>query len=248
MYRIVILLLTVLLGHSVKAQQIDDIKSEINKIKRSQSYISAEATMPDIDEAVKQAKELLVQYINEWVAEKKKSSDIKQIILSDINTYTQNIDMKRGIRTRAFVYVKKKDIVMIYGAGQIILSEDEKGSELQPLDEISEPMKIKHGDKKKGTEIKTLTETNLLKILEVETMQNLKPVFAELKSSDAIQYGVYKTAADADNCYLLLYTRTGEIKGVVEKRGLDYFTVDTHDSVDMSEYANCAAYWFMLTK
>ena len=43
---------------SLMAQSEAETKAQINKIKRSQSYLSAEATMPTEEEAIQQAKEL----------------------------------------------------------------------------------------------------------------------------------------------------------------------------------------------
>ena len=48
----------------------------------------------------------------------------------------------RPVSYTHLVYVKKNEIVLIYGEGQIMLSEEEKGADLQPLSEISEPIKI----------------------------------------------------------------------------------------------------------
>ena len=145
---------------SLMAQSEAETKAQINKIKRSQSYLSAEATMPTEEEAIQQAKELLVSEINDWVASKRKSSEVKQVVLQDINTCTQRMDMKRGVRTRAFVYVKKNEIVLIYGEGQIMLSEEEKGADLQPLSEISEPIKIESA--KKSAKDEKMVSTCLL--------------------------------------------------------------------------------------
>lgn len=133
MKKIVMSLLVGCLCLNLMAQGDSETKNMINKIKRSMSYLSAEATMPTEEEAMATAKELLVSEINEWVASKRKGDEVKQVVLQDISSCTQLMDMKRGTRTRAFVYVKKKDIVLIYGEGQIVLNDDE----LQPLATLS---------------------------------------------------------------------------------------------------------------
>ena len=211
---------------SLMAQSEAETKTQINKIKRSQSYLSAEATMPTEEEAIQQAKELLVSEINDWVASKRKSGEVKQVVLQDINTCTQRMDMKRGVRTRAFVYVKKNEIVLIYGEGQIMLSEEEKGADLQPLSEISEPIKIESAKKSAKDEkmVSTVEKINpeqesLNQVLGAKTMTEMKQVFASLKEQDRISYGVYAPETVAEQCYLLFYTRTGEVKGVVKKNG-----------------------------
>lgn len=121
-------------GLLAMAQQTEaEIKAQINKIKRSKSYLSAEATMKTEEDARAIALELLVGEINDWVESKGKKDEVQQIVLQDINSNTQQMDMKRGSQSRVFVYVKKKDIVLIYGEGQLVLNDEE----LQPLSAIA---------------------------------------------------------------------------------------------------------------
>ena len=230
---------------SLMAQSEAETKAQINKIKRSQSYLSAEATMPTEEEAIQQAKELLVSEINDWVASKRKSGEV--------NTCTQRMDMKRGVRTRAFVYVKKNEIVLIYGEGQIMLSEEEKGADLQPLSEISEPIKIESAKKSAKDEkmVSTVEKINpeqesLNQVLGAKTMTEMKQVFASLKEQDRISYGVYAPETVAEQCYLLFYTRTGEVKGVVKKNGKELNDVRTKEATDIAVFSGCGAYWFIL--
>ena len=51
-----------------------EIKKQINKIKKSQAYVSAEATMPTEAEAMEMANQLLVFEINNWLQSKRKSN------------------------------------------------------------------------------------------------------------------------------------------------------------------------------
>lgn len=179
------------------AQSEAETKAQINKIKRSQSYLSAEATMPTEEEAIQQAKELLVSEINDWVAGKRKGGEVKQVVLQDINTCTQRMDMKRGVRTRAFVYVKKNEIVLIYGEGQIMLSEEEKGADLQPLSEISEPIKIEPVKKSSKDEkmVSTVEKINpeqesLNQILAAQNMMDMKQIFAAQRAGQNLVWSI----------------------------------------------------------
>ncbi len=236
MKRIVALLLVGGFCLHMSGQNVTDTKVEINKIKRSKLYLSAEATMATEEEAMNTAKELLVSEINGWVASKKGNTPVKQIVLQDINSCTQLMDMKRGIKTRAFVYVKKKDIVLIYGEGQIVLNDEEKGEvELQSLGEVSRSKPL-------ATEEPPMEP--LERILSARTMQELKPIFAELNEAGKISYGVY-SQKDLD-CYLLFYTRTGEIKGILRREAGNLENVHTGAVAKMTDYNGCGAYWFKL--
>lgn len=240
-------------GQDVSAE----VKKQINKIKKSQLYLSAEATLPDEEEALKTANELLVDEINEWVKTKRNSDKVQQIVLQDINTHTDKMNMKRGANVRAFVYVKKSDIVLIKGEGQIILSENEKGNDLQALSEITEPMKIekeKTTSKKKGEVESSIvekigsysTEGALKTILEARNMTEMKDVFANLKAMDAIRYGAYPSEEAEGEYYLLFYTRTGEIKSVISVKEEVLVDLKTQKEVKLSDFSGCGAYWFNL--
>ena len=168
MKRIVALIFVGGLCLHLMGQTVAETKVQINKIKRSQSYLSAEATMATEEEAMATAKELLVSEINDWVASKKNNSPVKQIVLQDINSCTQLMDMKRGVKTRAFVYVNKKDIVLIYGEGQIVLTDEEKGVELQALNELSkiQPEETVQNTINESAELEKVEE-------EINTLQHL---------------------------------------------------------------------------
>ncbi len=286
MKKIAMCLLLGCLCLNLMAQSDSETKSMINKIKRSMSYLSAEATMPTEDEAMATAKELLVSEINEWVSSKKKGTEVKQVVLQDISSCTQLMDMKRGTRTRAFVYVKKKDIVLIYGEGQLVLNDDE----LQPLDSLSvlsETVRVQA-----STQVQSVDETPSLveavpviaeevigfessdvaeqivtieptvvetpvpvvektpspleMILGARTMVDMKPVFATLKNAGKITYGVYSSDDVRQNCYLLFYDRSGNIKGVVKKSGESYTDARNGVAVSLVSYSGLGAYWFVL--
>ena len=258
------------------AQDAKETKALINSIKRSTAYLSAEATMSTEAEAMATAKELLVSEINEWVDAKRKGDRVKQIVLQDINSCTQLMDMKRGIKTRAFVYVKKRDIVLIYGEGQIVLNENEESNDIQALSTISADraesethaanapqdnmiqQKNHNETAQQGNlsaakpavtpstaNIETSTD-NLQQILMAKTMFDLKPVFASLKQSGCISYGVYTSRNDLQNGYLLFYNRKGEILQVVKYVDGTLYDLSDGGELDFASFTGSAAYWFIL--
>ena len=101
--------MAVLISIPVLSQESDSKK--INKIKRDNQYLYAEATMKDAQEAHNTAIELLNGYIDEYVQTKKKFKSSDNIIIKDIEKNSQKIQMKRGEMVRVFVYVKKSDII-----------------------------------------------------------------------------------------------------------------------------------------
>lgn len=235
-----------------------EVKKHINKIKKSQSYLSAEATLPNEEDALKTANELLVAEINEWVKTKRNSDKVQQIVLQDISSCSDKMNMKRGANVRAFVYVKKSDIVLIKGEGQIILSDNEKGNDLQALSDISEPMKIekekpvskKDKDKIESAVIEKIgadsKETSLNAVMGAKNMTDMKAVFADLKAKDAIKYGTYPSDEVSGDYYLLFYTRAGDVRIVVSVKNGILSDLHTQQEVNLSDFSGCGAYWFNL--
>ena len=81
-----------------------------NSIKRNPSYIYAEATMGTPQEAFEVASELLYVQAKEYVSEKKSFAD-KDILLRNIKSQQDSIQMRRGEMYKVFLYIKKSDII-----------------------------------------------------------------------------------------------------------------------------------------
>lgn len=232
-------------GLLAMAQTDAEIKNQINKIKRSKSYLSAEATMTTEEEARTVAMELLVGEINDWVETKGKAGEVKQIVLQDINSNTQQMDMKRGTKSRVFVYVKKKDIVLIYGEGQLVLNDEE----LQPLSAIASKGNSAAAQETPAEEKAapaSVQPSPLQKIQQAANMTEMKPIFAQLKSEGKITYGAYKGGELKESCYLLFYDRTGAVKAIVNKQGEALTDIKSGAEVTLSSYSGMGVYWFIL--
>lgn len=244
-------LLLLALGCSLALMGQDtDVRKNINKIKKSSQYLSAEATLDTEEVALKTANELLVAEINDWVKRKRNSEEVKQVVLQDISSCSERLNMKRGAKVRVFVYVKKSDIVLIKGAGQIVLSEDEKGNDLQPLSEVAGDMKVEKQEKESQdmsvVEPLDMRTTALSMVTEAKTMGDMKGIFARLKEENRIEYGKYPAENLPSSYYLLFYTRTGNIQDVVEMSYGNCRSVRTEQSVQLSQFSGCGAYWFIL--
>lgn len=107
--RLLTVILAVFMAIPAICQEADS--KTINKIKRDNQYLYAEATMKNEQEAYSTALELLNGYIDEYVQTKKKFESSENIIIKDIEKNAERIQMNRGEMVRVFVYVKKSDII-----------------------------------------------------------------------------------------------------------------------------------------
>lgn len=223
-----------------------EVRKKINSIKKSQSYLSAEATLDTEEEARKTANELLVTEINEWVKEKRNSEEVKQVVLQDISSCSEHLNMKRGAKVRVFVYVKKRDIVLIKGAGQIVLNENEKGSDLQSMESVAGVMNAGKEDEEAAGEPLPDSQAALEQVKSAGTMSRMQAVFADLKEKGLITYAKYPAEELPESYYLLFYTRAGEVKAVVSAEKGSFVELKTGKKVMPADYSGCGAYWFML--
>lgn len=101
---------------SVAQKTTDEKKKEINVIKKSADYIYAEATMADQQAAMDLAKEILYNNVNEWVAKQKKFAGLDKVVTANTNYTIEDVTLPRGNWFRAFMYVRKKDIIPVENA------------------------------------------------------------------------------------------------------------------------------------
>jgi hypothetical protein len=184
--------------------------------------------MQNKDEALNEAKEQLVMEINNWLKSKQSDATAKPVVFEDVESQTETADMKRGNSVRVFIYVDKTDIILIRGLNAIVLSEDEK--EIEPEQPPNTPEK-----------------TSLQLVYEAKTMEEVKIVFVELKKKNIITYSTFPTENTPEKCYLLFYTQTGDIKGVVsmdEKKILR--DTQTNKEIKGDYFDGFKAYWFIL--
>ena len=109
-------LLTVLISclpvAAIFADQTDEVKKQINKIKKSTQYIYAESTAPTEADAQNYAEEKLYDEINKWVATQKKMKNSPNLVVNNKKSLWTTLSMPRGTNMfRSFIYVKKSDII-----------------------------------------------------------------------------------------------------------------------------------------
>lgn len=108
-----IAVLLVLFAWSIPTLAQEDKNAEINKIKRSRDYLTVTGTsMASAEEASENAKMLIDVEIEQWLQENAEGDIAGYVAKSKENLAV--IETKRGSLFRAFIYVKKKDILPYY--------------------------------------------------------------------------------------------------------------------------------------
>ncbi len=106
-----IFLLFALCSMVTLAQTVDEQKKKIALIKKNSNYIYAEITTTDQQQAIDLATDMLHQNVNKWAAQQKKFAGSNKIVTMNTNYTIEQMTMPRANMYRAFMYVKKSDII-----------------------------------------------------------------------------------------------------------------------------------------
>ena len=90
--------------------QIDEVKGQINKIKKSTQYIYAESTASTEADARHYAEEKLYEEINAWVATQKKMNKSANLVVSNKKELWTTLSMPRGNNMSAHLSILRKAI------------------------------------------------------------------------------------------------------------------------------------------
>lgn len=219
------------------AAQESDSK-RINKIKRDSKYLYAEGTRPTEEEARKDAEELLSVYIDEYVASKKKLSKAEHVVIKDLQSKIDRIQMKRGTMIRAFVYVKKSDIIPAENA---IVTEVPKNKDLESAIEELPSVEI-------SSEMPQWQQEVIKELMEKTSLTEARALLNRLKSEYKIKrHGMPATAKNTEKIYWLVETGDGSL--TVLGPGNDMRTnYRTMQSDNLSNYSGKNAVWFEMAK
>ena len=200
---VVILMLSVVA--QVFAQHVDDKKKDIIKIKKSPLYLYQEATMSDKEEAMETALQLLQSEVQRWVAEKKKRKEAaSDLIITNVEQITEALELPRGDMYRAFVYVKKSDVLvskntMVADMPSIL----EKSENFRSSNEIMSGPKIEHPE-------------HILRLLDLRLYDEVKPCLDAMKSAGKVlEYARYAKLSQPENYVLIIYNQQGEVEAIL---------------------------------
>lgn len=206
---------------SVFAQTAEEQKKTINNIKKNNSYIYAEATQADQQEAISLAQELLYQRVNEYIAKQKEFRSAKETVVINQNYATEQIQLPRGNMYRAFFYVKKSDILAVNNAtvGTLTKESDVSGASQQTTANFT-PLNIKD------------------ELLTLKTLSQLQERLPQLMKDGKISdFGSYNKLSKPEEYIIIIYNQDGEVKAVLSE-GKKRTNLINNTSDDVQNYKN----------
>jgi hypothetical protein len=211
----------------------EDVKKQINNIKKSSSYIYGEHTAATEQEAREMAEEILMENIKEWAATRKRLQGTEITINESKKRSLQNsISLSRGKMIRVFVYVKKSDII----AGK--KTEAPLTSTVEPIEPTPTPPKAE--PRKDYPEV-------VMTIASYTEYQPMAEKIKELKAAGKILHYARYTALDQpEKYYLVIYNTAGKVVAVLTP-GTTRYNVNTGETDRVTNYAGCGAIGFTIS-
>lgn len=249
-FRLLCVCILAAMGLHATAQTATELAKEINRIKQSKNYLYAEVTMANEEEALAGAQDILEMRVNEWMATQKKGEDATAFIVQAKQHFTP-IKTMRGQYHRAFVYVKKSDIVPISADGSTFIVEA-----AQSLTAPNSASQASAEELVQVVSVETIEPVQQAIVLtpEEQTLASIKQ-FSEIEGQvKALQdagklraYGKYKDLPEGEGCYLLIYNTEGNVVAALRKEADgNQLNLGTLQEDDIQSYKGCGAIWLQL--
>lgn len=164
------------------------VLDKINSIKQNDDYLWDEYTHNEVDSAITKASVWLLNQIND--------GQDGPMTLETISPFIKNIKMNRGGLTRAFVYIRKKDVPVLYGMPQQSDIDDSEGTE-----------QFSDVDENAGVNTKAFVpDVYVQRIMQQKNFSNVYKFLAEEKKQGQIlQFGALKDIEDYSSFDLILF-------------------------------------------
>ena len=229
-----------------KAQTAADVTKNINKVKRDTMYIYAEATMKDLNEAYNGARAILEMKVGDWVREQHPTEGIEVCIVKAKEHFIQ-LETRRGDFYRAFVYVRKGDIMPVADKSEVTVFE--VAPVAQPDQPKATPAIIISEDAPVEEEMAPVLEltSEEKQMKQVRSFFEVETYIKGLKSKGKLEaYGKYATMPEDKDCHLFVYDKQGNISALLRKSGDIQYNLNTLKEDNVKNYKNCGAIWFQL--
>lgn len=235
----------------------------INKVQKSNSYIYGDMTANTKEEAVAVAYNILVENIQAWAVSHSKK-EVHKVVATDIRKLIDTIYTKRANMIRAFLYVRKHDLIPIYNGEGLVVVDADADDEPAPLTDTEKKPEVKaersesventektetteHPDTPKPVETSELPFPSQL--LKLRSFFDLKKNIEPLKANGTIaEYGKYDPDEDLADCYLIIYDPAANIRAILGKADDDENreNLKTKAKESLENYRGCGAIWIRM--
>lgn len=219
--------------------------NEINRIKMNpQDYIFAEATRKDWTEAYEIARAMLQQNLTDWLMETQ-GADIKGCVARSDEKFIE-IKAKRGELYRAFVYLKKTDILPFEEPHKII------GTTI-PEKEVKHNVVLKQSSEseqksvsKASPTLLTPIEREMIKIVKSSDIRSFIKDYEE--KAKILSYGKYSNRPSSGLYYMFIYDKDGKVPACLKVNGQKVLNLEGQTIDSLDNYKGCGGIWFKVSE
>lgn len=219
------------------ADDIEDlkIKKEINRVKKSNLYLYAEAVADSAEEAYNMAQEMLYDEVNEWAAKKRSLQGASNLVINNQQSLWTSLSLKRGKMARVFIYVKKSDILPATNSEMIAnkTAIPQLNATVEQIDNNDENFSVEHHYPEAVKALLTCTE-----------YKDFVTKLQQLKSDGQVNsYDRYSRLTNPEDCYLAIYNTEGKMVTILSP-GKSRTNVATGQTDGVENYKGCGAIGF----
>lgn len=219
------------------------VTENINTIKRDNTYIYAEATTKSVEEALMAAKSILEVKVGDWLRTQYPTDGI-EVCIAKAKEHCFDVQTRRGDYYRAFVYVKKSDILPVSDKSEVVVFQVQPNSE-KPLG-TPEEIISEEAPAESTTPAVTLTKDEE-QMVTITSFYDVEPYIKSLRNKNRLDaYGKYATLPSDSACHLFVYNKEGQIKAIIRKTQDKQLNLNTLKEDNIKNYKNCGAIWFRL--
>ena len=268
------LVVSLLLAVTTFAQE--STSKQINKIKRDSDFLYAEATMETAEEALSVARELLMQQVQEYIGEKEKLSQAKDVLVKNVNAKSESISMMRGPMFRMFVYVKKSDIEAVKNVTAINTATNtttvvveqpvppvpapEKPVEVveqEVVEVVEEPVAEEEAVEVVENQGEAVTDTGLpawqqqaiSDLLDCADATAVKAMLNRMKAEYKVKkYGTPNNCPNANEAFWVFFNTDGSVNTVLGAGATDRISFRDMQLTTLEKYKGMNALWFNFAK
>lgn len=206
--------------------------------------------MPDKDEAMETALDMLQNEAQRWAQEKKKKNEANaNLVLTNIEQISNRMELPRGNMYRAFVYIKKADV---FTAKNMMVTGMETETEEKEMPAEEEGLKstyeiISTPDAGNKEQVEGQDET-IKRLLALKTFEEVQPCLLKLKNEGKVtSYNKYASLPHPEDYVLIIYNRQAEIEAILGE-GNNRINLGTNQPDSVTNYKGRGAIGVKLSK
>ncbi len=258
MKKLIVLSTLLLMSITIMGQSIS---KQINDIKRSSKYLSAEATLETESRAYELANELLSRQITEYIQEKGSLQKANTVVIKNVAGKAEKLQMKRGTMSRVFLYVEKKDIVAVDNI-RVVDNKTQKttdketgeetigslASNVEVIDSIDTKSVSDDKDLYASVSYPNWQQEVIYTIMGSTSIKEAQYLLDRFRVGLKIKrYGAMENCKNPEKCYWAIFDENEHVITVLGPGNEERINFSTQEKDSLKNYSGKGAIWFTLS-